>query len=40
MIENPLSVEILEGKFGEGAEILADMKNGEIIFTSHALVTV
>jgi ATP-dependent Clp protease ATP-binding subunit ClpB len=33
MIENPLSIEILEGRFTEGSEISADMKNGKIIFT-------
>ncbi|MBI2472888.1 MAG: ATP-dependent chaperone ClpB [Planctomycetes bacterium] len=34
MIENPLSVEILEGKFIEGSEINADMKNGKVVFTT------
>ena len=33
MIENPLSIEILEGRFTEGSEISADMKNGKIVFT-------
>jgi len=34
MIENPLSIEILEGRFTEGSEINADMKNGKIVFTA------
>ncbi|QQR67923.1 MAG: ATP-dependent chaperone ClpB [Candidatus Brocadia sp.] len=37
MIENPLSMEILAGRFGEGAEIEADIRNGKVIFTSHEL---
>ncbi len=37
MIENPLSLEILAGRFGEGAEIKADIQNGKVIFTSHEL---
>ncbi|BBO17566.1 ATP-dependent chaperone ClpB [Candidatus Brocadia pituitae] len=38
MIENPLSLEILAGKYGEGSEIRADIQNGKIIFTAHDLV--
>lgn len=38
MIENPLSVEILEGKFAEGTEINADMKNGKVVFTAGELI--
>ena len=34
MIENPLSIEILEGRFTEGSEISADMKNGKIVFAT------
>ena len=34
MIENPLSIEILEGRFTEGSEINADMKNGKVVFTA------
>ncbi len=34
MIENPLSIEILEGRFIEGSEISADMKNGKIVFST------
>lgn len=37
MIENPLSMEILAGRLGEGAEIEADIRNGKVIFTSHEL---
>jgi len=40
MIENPLSIEILEGKFTEGSEISADMKNGKVIFTASESTTV
>ncbi|TVL99616.1 MAG: ATP-dependent chaperone ClpB [Candidatus Brocadia sp. WS118] len=40
MIENPLSMEILEGKFAEGTEINADMKNGKVVFTAGELITV
>ncbi len=40
MIENPLSIEILEGRFTEGSEINADMKNGKIIFTASESTTV
>lgn len=32
MIENTLSIEILEGKFPEGTEINADIKNGRVVF--------
>ncbi|KAB2832067.1 MAG: AAA domain-containing protein, partial [Candidatus Brocadia sp.] len=39
MIENPLSMEILEGKFAEGTEINADMKNGKVVFTAGELIT-
>lgn len=34
LIENPLSMEILEGKFPEGTEIKMDIKNGKAIFTT------
>ncbi|HHT9146500.1 MAG TPA: ATP-dependent chaperone ClpB [Candidatus Wunengus sp. YC61] len=34
MIENPLSIKILEGTFIEGSEISADMKNGKIVFST------
>ncbi|OQZ05020.1 MAG: ATP-dependent chaperone ClpB [Candidatus Brocadia sp. UTAMX1] len=37
MIENPLSMEILAGRFGEGAEIEADIRDGKVIFISHEL---
>ncbi len=40
MIENPLSMEILEGKFAEGAEIRVDMENGKAVFTAGELVAV
>jgi len=40
MIENPLSIEILEGRFTEGSEISADMKNGKVIFTASESTTV
>jgi ATP-dependent Clp protease ATP-binding subunit ClpB len=40
MIENPLSIEILEGRFTEGSEISADMKNGKIVFTASESTTV
>jgi len=34
LIENPLSTEILAGKFLDGTEIRADMKNGKVVFAS------
>jgi ATP-dependent Clp protease ATP-binding subunit ClpB len=37
VIENPLAMEILEGKFTEGTEIVADMENGKVIFTTGEL---
>lgn len=40
MIENPLAMEILEGKFPEGTEIRADMENGKVVFTAGELVAV
>lgn len=43
LIENPLSAEILRGKFLEGTEIIADINNGSIVFTpadQSAMVTV
>ncbi|HHT9123253.1 MAG TPA: hypothetical protein ACFYEF_10340, partial [Candidatus Wunengus sp. YC63] len=39
MIENPLSIEILEGRFTEGSEISADMKNGKVVFTASESTT-
>ncbi len=38
MIENPLSLEILAGKYGEGSEIRADIQDGKMIFSAHDLV--
>src|SRR3989339_476002 len=40
MIENPLSIEILEGRFTEGSEISADMKNGKVVFSTSEPTTV
>ncbi|OHB50695.1 MAG: ATP-dependent chaperone ClpB [Planctomycetes bacterium GWF2_39_10] len=40
MIENPLSMEILEGKFTDGSEIRADIKNGKVVFTTSESTTV
>ena len=40
MIENPLSMEILEGKFAEGTEIRVDMENGKMLFAAGELVAV
>ena len=40
MIENPLSMEILEGKFIDGSEIRADIKNGKVVFTTSESTTV
>ncbi|HHT9105365.1 MAG TPA: ATP-dependent chaperone ClpB [Candidatus Wujingus californicus] len=40
LIENPLSIEILEGKFAEGSEINTVMKNGKIVFTVSESTTV
>ncbi|HEX2954638.1 MAG TPA: hypothetical protein VHR47_11740, partial [Bacillota bacterium] len=34
LIENPLSEELLKGKFPEGTVIKADAKDGELIFNS------
>ncbi|MFO0793497.1 MAG: ATP-dependent chaperone ClpB [Candidatus Brocadiaceae bacterium] len=39
-LENPLSIEILEGRFPEGTEINADIKNGKVIFTASELTAV
>ena len=33
-VENPLAMEILQGAFGEGAHILADVNQGKIVFKS------
>ncbi|MGQ3686113.1 MAG: ATP-dependent chaperone ClpB [Candidatus Loosdrechtia sp.] len=35
LIENPLSTEILKGRFLEGTKIVADTNNGNIIFTQE-----
>jgi ATP-dependent Clp protease ATP-binding subunit ClpA len=32
MVENPLALEILEGRFGEGERVLVDTKDGKIVF--------
>ncbi|HHT9151933.1 MAG TPA: ATP-dependent Clp protease ATP-binding subunit, partial [Candidatus Hypogeohydataceae bacterium YC40] len=32
-IENPLAIEILEGRFPEGSEIIAQLRDGNILFT-------
>ncbi len=40
MIENPLSIKILEGTFIEGSEINADMKNGKVVFSTSESTTV
>ncbi len=40
LIENPLSMEILEGKFPEGTEIKMDIKNGKVSFTTGKSVVV
>jgi ATP-dependent Clp protease ATP-binding subunit ClpB len=34
-IENPLAMEILEGRFGEGAHIVADVDEGKVVFRSR-----
>lgn len=34
LIENPLSMEILGGKFPDGSEIMVDMQNGKAVFTN------
>ncbi len=34
-IENPLAMEMLQGKFGEGARILSDVNEGKIVFIVH-----
>ena len=33
-IENPLSIEILEGRVAEGSTICADVKGKEIVFSA------
>ncbi len=33
-IENPLAMDILKGRFGDGARIRADLENGQIVFTA------
>ncbi|NUO07573.1 MAG: ATP-dependent chaperone ClpB [Candidatus Brocadia sp.] len=40
MIENPLSLGILEGKFAEGTEIRADMEKEKMVFTAGELTAV
>jgi ATP-dependent Clp protease ATP-binding subunit ClpB len=35
-IENPLAMDILEGRFGEGAHVVADVKGGKVVFESEA----
>ncbi|HHT9119747.1 MAG TPA: ATP-dependent chaperone ClpB [Candidatus Hypogeohydataceae bacterium YC41] len=32
-IENPLAIEILEGRFPEGSEIIAQLRDGNVLFT-------
>jgi ATP-dependent Clp protease ATP-binding subunit ClpB len=34
-IENPLAMEMLQGSFGEGAHILADVNEGKIVFRAR-----
>lgn len=34
LIENPLSMEILGGKFPDGSEIMVDMQDGKAVFTN------
>ncbi|MEE9605718.1 MAG: ATP-dependent chaperone ClpB [Candidatus Scalindua sp.] len=40
LIENPLSLEILQGKFQEGSEIIVGVKGGSIVFHTGLLATV
>jgi len=40
LIENPLSLEILQGKFQEGSEIIVGVKGGSIVFHTELLATV
>jgi ATP-dependent Clp protease ATP-binding subunit ClpB len=40
LIENPLSLEILQGKFQEGSEIIVDAKGDSIVFHTELLATV
>jgi len=35
-IENPLAMDMLEGRFGEGAHVVADVSEGKIVFESGA----
>jgi len=37
LIENPLSLEILQGKFQEGSEIIVDVKGGSMVFHTELL---
>ena len=39
LIENPLSLEILQGKFQEGSEIIVGVKGGSIVFHTELLAT-
>jgi ATP-dependent Clp protease ATP-binding subunit ClpB len=39
LIENPLSLEILQGKFQEGSEIIVGVKGGSIVFRAELLAT-
>ena len=39
LIENPLSLEILQGKFQEGSEITVGVKGGSIVFHTELLAT-
>ncbi|MBW1860037.1 MAG: hypothetical protein JRI70_08185, partial [Deltaproteobacteria bacterium] len=33
-VENPLAMEILEGRFSDGGHILGDVDKGKIVFTT------
>ena len=38
MVENPLALEILAGRFHEGDNIIVDVKGGSVVFKKEAAV--
>jgi ATP-dependent Clp protease ATP-binding subunit ClpA len=38
MVENPLAVEILAGRFAEGEHVIVDVKGGAMVFKKETAV--
>jgi ATP-dependent Clp protease ATP-binding subunit ClpB len=36
LVENPLAMELLEGRFGEGDTVRVDVRDGELVFERTA----